>query len=144
MHKLPLTSDSFFGFLLKIYLKKKVLVDINTRTSSLLTPNQHSSFKRCVLRFLPAQKNISVALSFLPIFERYFRLVNLISDMLWNWFEFDLAMWICQTCRFGENQAWEMARKKIREYDSKRLLKEHFQRLSGRELPIKSAQVSAV
>ncbi|KAH9773178.1 ATP-citrate synthase alpha chain protein 1-related [Citrus sinensis] len=34
-----------------------------------------------------------------------------------------------------------MARKKIREYDSKRLLKEHFQRLSGRELPIKSAQV---
>lgn len=35
-----------------------------------------------------------------------------------------------------------MARKKIREYDSKRLLKEHFKRLSGRELPIKSAQVS--
>lgn len=35
-----------------------------------------------------------------------------------------------------------MARKKIREYDSKRLLKEHFQRLSGRELPIKSAQVT--
>ncbi|KAL9423884.1 hypothetical protein AB3S75_035889 [Citrus x aurantiifolia] len=35
-----------------------------------------------------------------------------------------------------------MARKKIREYDSKRLLKEHFHRLSGRELPIKSAQVT--
>jgi ATP citrate (pro-S)-lyase len=35
-----------------------------------------------------------------------------------------------------------MARKKIREYDSKRLLKEHFKRLSGRDLPIKSAQVS--
>ncbi|KAJ7943670.1 ATP-citrate synthase alpha chain protein [Quillaja saponaria] len=34
-----------------------------------------------------------------------------------------------------------MARKKIREYDSKRLLKEHFKRLSGNELPIKSAQV---
>ncbi|KAK1567791.1 hypothetical protein Q3G72_016665 [Acer saccharum] len=35
-----------------------------------------------------------------------------------------------------------MARKKIREYDSKRLLKEHFKRLCGRELPIKSAQVT--
>ncbi|KAF5443126.1 hypothetical protein F2P56_035713 [Juglans regia] len=35
-----------------------------------------------------------------------------------------------------------MARKKIREYDSKRLLKEHFKRLFGRELPIKSAQVT--
>ncbi|GMY26264.1 ATP-citrate synthase alpha chain protein 1 [Fagus crenata] len=35
-----------------------------------------------------------------------------------------------------------MARKKIREYDSKRLLKEHFKRLSGRDLPIKSAQVT--
>ncbi|KAL2543211.1 ATP-citrate synthase alpha chain protein 2 [Abeliophyllum distichum] len=35
-----------------------------------------------------------------------------------------------------------MARKKIREYDSKRLLKEHFKRLSGSELPIKSAQVT--
>lgn len=35
-----------------------------------------------------------------------------------------------------------MARKKIREYDSKRLLKEHFKRLAGYELPIKSAQVS--
>ncbi|CAI0434689.1 unnamed protein product, partial [Linum tenue] len=34
-----------------------------------------------------------------------------------------------------------MARKKIREYDSKRLLKEHFKRLSGYDLPIKSAQV---
>jgi len=35
-----------------------------------------------------------------------------------------------------------MARKKIREYDSKRLLKEHFKRLAGRELPLKSAQVT--
>ncbi|CAJ2659069.1 unnamed protein product [Trifolium pratense] len=34
-----------------------------------------------------------------------------------------------------------MARKKIREYDSKRLLKEHFKRISGQELPLKSAQV---
>ncbi|KAK1425879.1 hypothetical protein QVD17_21241 [Tagetes erecta] len=35
-----------------------------------------------------------------------------------------------------------MARKKIREYDSKRLVKEHFKRISGTELPIKSAQVT--
>ncbi|KAI4373837.1 hypothetical protein MLD38_011909 [Melastoma candidum] len=35
-----------------------------------------------------------------------------------------------------------MARKKIREYDSKRLLKEHFLRLSGLHLPIRSAQVT--
>ncbi|KAG6598225.1 ATP-citrate synthase alpha chain protein 1 [Cucurbita argyrosperma subsp. argyrosperma] len=35
-----------------------------------------------------------------------------------------------------------MARKKIREYDSKKLLKEHFKRISGRELPIQSAQVT--
>ncbi|KAG9146333.1 hypothetical protein Leryth_008010 [Lithospermum erythrorhizon] len=35
-----------------------------------------------------------------------------------------------------------MARKKIREYDSKRLLKEHFKRLGGYELEIKSAQVT--
>ncbi|KAI4368458.1 hypothetical protein MLD38_017014 [Melastoma candidum] len=35
-----------------------------------------------------------------------------------------------------------MARKKIREYDSKRLLKEHFLRLCGRDLPIRSAQVT--
>ncbi|KAM7484218.1 hypothetical protein LguiA_000227 [Lonicera macranthoides] len=35
-----------------------------------------------------------------------------------------------------------MARKKIREYDSKRLLKEHYKRLSGAELAIKSAQVT--
>lgn len=34
-----------------------------------------------------------------------------------------------------------MARKKIREYDSKRLLKEHFKRIAGSELPVKSAQV---
>lgn len=35
-----------------------------------------------------------------------------------------------------------MARKKIREYDSKRLLKEHFKRLGGYDLAIKSAQVT--
>ncbi|KAF9677892.1 hypothetical protein SADUNF_Sadunf08G0155100 [Salix dunnii] len=35
-----------------------------------------------------------------------------------------------------------MARKKIREYDSKRLLKEHFKRFSGSDLPIKSAQLA--
>ncbi|KAL3501167.1 hypothetical protein ACH5RR_035616 [Cinchona calisaya] len=35
-----------------------------------------------------------------------------------------------------------MARKKIREYDSKRLLKEHFKRLGGFELGIKSAKVT--
>ena len=35
-----------------------------------------------------------------------------------------------------------MARKKIREYDSKRLLKEHYKRITGGdELGIKSAQV---
>uniref|UniRef100_A0A803L0M5 ATP citrate synthase n=1 Tax=Chenopodium quinoa TaxID=63459 RepID=A0A803L0M5_CHEQI len=35
-----------------------------------------------------------------------------------------------------------MARKKIREYDSKRLIKEHFKRISGSELPIRSAQIT--
>ncbi|KAK6123083.1 hypothetical protein DH2020_043176 [Rehmannia glutinosa] len=35
-----------------------------------------------------------------------------------------------------------MARKKIREYDSKRLLKEHFKRISGSDLEIKSAQIT--
>jgi len=35
-----------------------------------------------------------------------------------------------------------MARKKIREYDSKRLLKEHLKRLAGIEIDIKSAQVT--
>ncbi|KAL2903307.1 ATP-citrate synthase alpha chain protein 1 [Bienertia sinuspersici] len=35
-----------------------------------------------------------------------------------------------------------MARKKIREYDSKRLVKEHFKRISGSELPIRSAQIT--
>ncbi|XP_011023850.1 PREDICTED: ATP-citrate synthase alpha chain protein 2-like isoform X2 [Populus euphratica] len=35
-----------------------------------------------------------------------------------------------------------MARKKIREYDSKRLLKEHLKRLSGIDLLIRSAQVT--
>lgn len=34
-----------------------------------------------------------------------------------------------------------MARKKIREYDSKRLLKEHLKRLAGLDLQICSAQV---
>jgi ATP citrate (pro-S)-lyase len=34
-----------------------------------------------------------------------------------------------------------MARKKIREYDSKRLLKAHIARLAGLELPISVAQV---
>ena len=37
-----------------------------------------------------------------------------------------------------------MARKKIREYDSKRLLKEHLKRLAGIEMDIKSAQVCLV
>ncbi|KAK1408692.1 hypothetical protein QVD17_40682 [Tagetes erecta] len=36
----------------------------------------------------------------------------------------------------------KMARKKIREYDSKRLVKQHFKRISGSDLPIKSAQVT--
>jgi hypothetical protein len=35
-----------------------------------------------------------------------------------------------------------MARKKIREYDSKRLLREHLKRLAGIDLQILSAQVS--
>uniref|UniRef100_A0A0D6R3P5 ATP citrate synthase n=1 Tax=Araucaria cunninghamii TaxID=56994 RepID=A0A0D6R3P5_ARACU len=35
-----------------------------------------------------------------------------------------------------------MARKKIREYDSKRVLKEHLKRLTGMQLDIKSAQVT--
>jgi hypothetical protein len=34
-----------------------------------------------------------------------------------------------------------MARKKIREYDSKRLLREHLKRLAGIDLQILSAQV---
>lgn len=34
-----------------------------------------------------------------------------------------------------------MARKKIREYDSKRLLKAHIERLAGLKLPIAVAQV---
>nr|CAD1838351.1 unnamed protein product [Ananas comosus var. bracteatus] len=35
-----------------------------------------------------------------------------------------------------------MARKKIREYDSKRLLKQHLQRLFGIHLPVRSAQIT--
>lgn len=34
-----------------------------------------------------------------------------------------------------------MARKKIREYDSKRLLKQHIKALAGLDLPLKAAQV---
>lgn len=36
----------------------------------------------------------------------------------------------------------DMARKKIREYDSKRLLKEQFKRIAGYELPVRSAQIT--
>lgn len=36
-----------------------------------------------------------------------------------------------------------MARKKIREYDSKRLLKEHLKRIARIELEIRSAQVGS-
>jgi ATP citrate (pro-S)-lyase len=36
-----------------------------------------------------------------------------------------------------------MARKKVREYDAKRLLRQHLQRLALRELPIQVAQVTA-
>lgn len=36
-----------------------------------------------------------------------------------------------------------MARKKVREYDSKRLLKAHIARLAGLDLPINVAQVKA-
>ncbi len=35
----------------------------------------------------------------------------------------------------------KMARKKIREYDSKRILKEHLKRIAGISLGMKSAQV---
>lgn len=44
---------------------------------------------------------------------------------------------------FIEHLRTKMARKKIREYDAKRLLKEHFKRFSGQDLPIKSVQVSS-
>ena len=37
-----------------------------------------------------------------------------------------------------------MARKKIREYDSKKLLKEHLKRLAGIDLQIRSAQVESL
>lgn len=37
-----------------------------------------------------------------------------------------------------------MARKKIREYDSKRLLKEHLKRLAGIDLQIRSVQVNSL
>lgn len=36
-----------------------------------------------------------------------------------------------------------MARKKIREHDAKRLLKQHFQRLAGVQLPIQCVQVTS-
>lgn len=44
---------------------------------------------------------------------------------------------------FSVSEYWvcSMARKKIREYDSKRLLKQHLKRLSGIDLQIRSAQV---
>ena len=35
----------------------------------------------------------------------------------------------------------KMARKKIREHDSKRLLREHIKRLAGLDLPLKTVQV---
>ena len=41
----------------------------------------------------------------------------------------------------GRDPAAAMARKKIREYDSKRLLKAHIKRLKGVELPLNVAQV---
>ncbi|KAI8528230.1 hypothetical protein RHMOL_Rhmol12G0134500 [Rhododendron molle] len=43
---------------------------------------------------------------------------------------------------FLETGGKEMARKKIREYDSKRLLKEHYKRFASAELGIKSAQIT--
>lgn len=58
------------------------------------------------------------------------------SETIFFWFG-DFYLFI----KFFFGSGGEMARKKIREYDSKRLLKEHFKRLSGCELPIKSAQV---
>lgn len=62
-------------------------------------------------------------------------------DLCAPWYRSDIEY---LQLRFGPKiTGWEMARKKIREYDSKRLLKEHFKRLSGRELPIRSVQVSS-
>lgn len=51
-----------------------------------------------------------------------------------------------QNSRFlSRAECWVyMARKKIREYDSKRLLKEHLKRLSGIDLQICSAQVGSL
>jgi len=37
-----------------------------------------------------------------------------------------------------------MARKKIREHDSKRLLREHIKRLAGLDLPLKTVQVRGI
>lgn len=51
---------------------------------------------------------------------------------------FDFVVILCRKQCF---HVTIMARKKIREYDSKRLVKEHFKRISGTELAIKSAQV---
>jgi len=48
-----------------------------------------------------------------------------------------------QSNTFSFPPSLAMARKKIREYDSKRLLKEHLKRLAGIDLTILSAQVSA-
>jgi hypothetical protein len=47
-------------------------------------------------------------------------------------------------CFFGGGGIFvpsKMARKKIREYDSKRILKEHIKRIAGISLGMKSAQV---
>ncbi|KAH7856907.1 hypothetical protein Vadar_006776 [Vaccinium darrowii] len=49
-------------------------------------------------------------------------------------------MWVASASHLYGRK--EMARKKIREYDSKRLLKEHYKRFAGTELGIKSAQIT--
>ena len=49
-----------------------------------------------------------------------------------------MAVCRCWALRRGHRAA--MARKKIREYDSKRLLKAHIKRLKGIELPLNVAQ----
>jgi myosin-crossreactive antigen len=43
----------------------------------------------------------------------------------------------------GSSSHSRMARKKIREFDSKRILKEHLKRLAGISVDIKSAQVES-
>lgn len=51
-----------------------------------------------------------------------------------------ISIFLLISC-FGNQVNRKMARKKIREYDSKRLLKEHLKRLCGIDLQICSAQV---